>query len=48
MWCLFAQGKFDEAIELYKKAIAIWEKTVSPTLATGYNNLAVVYKKQVL
>ena len=43
------QGKFEECVPLYKKAITIWEKTGGPLLATGsYNNLANVYKQQVL
>ena len=34
------QGKFEECVPLFKKAITIWEKTGSPLLANGYNNLS--------
>ena len=33
------QGKLEECVPLFKKAITIWEKTGHPLLATGYNNL---------
>ena len=42
------KGKFEECVPLFKKAIAIWEKTGGPLLATGYNNLGRVYQQQVL
>ena len=45
------QGKLEEAIELYKKAIIIGEQTLGkehPKLAIRYNNLAGVYQAQVL
>ena len=41
------QGKLDQAIPLYKDAIATWEKTGSPNLASGLNNLAMVFEAQV-
>ena len=47
--CWFLQGKFEEEIELYKKAIVIGEQTLGkdhPDVATRYNNLAGVYKAQ--
>ena len=40
------QGKLGDCVPLYQKAITIWEKTGDPLLATGYNNLAGVYKAQ--
>ena len=42
------QGKFEECVPLFKKAITIREETVSPTLANGYNNLGLAYQAQVL
>ena len=47
--CWFLQGKFEEAIDLYKKATAIDLKIYGPDhakLATDYNNMAGVYKAQ--
>ena len=51
--CLWSpvQGKFDEAIELYLKALAIFEKVKgesSTEVATLSNNIAGLYKRQVL
>ena len=39
------QGKFDEAVELYKKNLAISIKALGeehPSVANTYNNLAIV------
>ena len=44
------QGKFDKAAPLYKEAIRTWKKVHGeehPFVATGLNNLALVYKAQV-
>ena len=41
------QGKLGEAEKLYKQVIPILEKTGSPNLASGLNNLALVYMAQV-
>ena len=49
--CLPAQGKLDEAIELFLKALAIFEKVKgesSTEVATLSNNIADVYQAQVL
>ena len=49
--CLPAQGKLDEAIELFLKALAIFEKVKgesSTEVATLSNNVAGLYKDQVL
>ena len=45
------QGKLDEAIELYLKALAIFEKVKgesSTEVATLSNNIAGLYQAQVL
>ncbi len=45
-----AQDKYAEAEPLYKEAIAIGEKTLGkehPDVAVWYNNLGLLYKKQV-
>ena len=47
---LLWQGKLEEAIELYKKAIAIRIKVQGadhPDIAANYSNLGLVYKQQV-
>ncbi|MER0205013.1 MAG: tetratricopeptide repeat protein, partial [Nitrosomonas sp.] len=46
---LYQQGKYDEAIEIAKKALDIAEKTLGPEhsgVATSLNNLAVLYDTQ--
>ena len=45
--CPAGAGTLGESIPLYKKAIAIWEVTGSPLLATGLYNLANTYMSQV-
>ena len=42
------QGKLEECVPLFKKAITIWEKTGHYGLPSGLNNLAGVYQAQVL
>ena len=49
--CPPVQGKLDEAIDLYLKALAIFEKVKgesSTQVATVSKNIALLYKKQVL
>ena len=49
--CPLVQGKLDEAIELYLKALAIFEKVKgdsSTEVATLSNNIAGLYQTQVL
>ena len=44
------QGKLKEAIELFKKVLAIEKKAYDedhPTLATTYNNIALAYEEDV-
>jgi len=43
------QGKFEEALELYKKALGIWIKhgPDHPFVASSYNNMANVFQSQV-
>jgi tetratricopeptide (TPR) repeat protein len=44
-----AQGKYDQAEPLYKRALAIWEKALGPEhpdVATSLNNLAGLYHDQ--
>ena len=45
------QGKFDEATELFLKALAIFEKVKgesSTEVATLSNNIGLLYQQQVL
>ena len=45
---LQAQGKLDEAEELTRRALAVWEKALGPDhhqVATGLNNLAVLLEE---
>ena len=44
---LFREGKYDRAIPLAERALAIWEKALGPEhpdVATSLNNLALLYK----
>ena len=43
------QGKFEEALEAYKKALCIWIKHGQdhPFVASSYNNMANVFQSQV-
>ena len=45
----YNQGKYDEALAMYEKALSIRLKKLGddhPDVADTYNNMAVVYKKQ--
>ena len=45
------QGKLDQALELYKKSLAIKQQVYGddhPKVALGMNNMADLYRQQVL
>ncbi|AFY60595.1 CHAT domain-containing tetratricopeptide repeat protein [Synechococcus sp. PCC 6312] len=46
---LYQQGRYNEALPLYQRSLAIWEKALGPNhpnVATGLNNLGALYQAQ--